>query len=261
MVNEFPESFSQTFHVRYDECGADAAVRAAVHLRWFQEIAFGHSAALGFPLSWYEAHRLFWVVRRVHLIVHAPAGYGETVVCTTRVTGARRIMCRRTSDARRTGGAAVAACVTDWVFTAGGVAAVGIAEELTRAFPSMRRAIAPLPLEEPPAPDRPRAALRPRLGDLDAMGHVNHPAYVDLLDDAVARAGGGETVTAYPRTYDLRYHASAAAHDDLRDLAWSADGAWHYRLERASGQLLFHGRLAAGEFPAGRTARGPDPDG
>ncbi|MDR7456483.1 MAG: acyl-[acyl-carrier-protein] thioesterase [Armatimonadota bacterium] len=254
MTNEFPESFSQTFQVRYDECGADGAVRAAVHLRWFQEIAFGHSAVLGFPLSWYEAHRLFWVVRRVHLVVHAPARYGETLVCTTRVAGARRVMSRRASEARRTGGALVAACVTDWVFTADGAAAVRIADELATAFPAMRRAVAPLPLEEPPAPGGPRASVRPRLSDLDAMGHVNHPAYVDLLDDAVARAGGGQVVAAHPRTYDLLHHAAAAAHDDLRDLAWPADGAWHYRLERADGRLLLHGRLAAGERPAGRAA-------
>jgi acyl-CoA thioesterase FadM len=261
MADEFPESFSQTFQVRYDECGAGAAVRASVHLRWFQEIAFGHSAALGFPLSWYEAHRLFWVVRRVHLIVHAPVRYGETLVCTTRVAGARRILSRRLSDARRRGGAPVATCVTDWVFTADGTAAVRIADELATAFPAMRRAMAPLPLAEPPAPAHPRASVRPRLSDLDAMGHVNHPTYVDLLDDAVVRAGGGEAAAAHPRTYDLLHHAGAAAHDELRDVAWPAADAWHYRLERADGRRLLHGRLAPGERPPGVEASGPHPDG
>jgi acyl-CoA thioesterase FadM len=248
MSNEFPESFSQTFHVRYDECGADGALRAAVHLRLFQEIAFAHSAALGFPLSWYEAHRLFWVVRRVHLVVHAPARHGGALTYTTRVAGARRIMSRRTGDARRhDDGTPVATCVTDWIFTADGAAPARIAAELAEAFPMMRRPIAPLPLEEPPPPGGPRIRLRARTGDLDAMGHVNHPAYLDLLDDAVVRAGGSAAVAAHPRTYDALYHAGATANDDLRHLAWPADGAWHYRLERDDGRLLLHGRLVPAE--------------
>lgn len=243
-----PESFSQTFHVRYDECGAGGTLRASVHLRLFQEIAFGHSAALGFPLAWYEQQRLFWVVRRIHMVVHEPARYGDALVYTTRVVGARRVMARRVNDARRAGGGGlVATAVADWIFTADGITPRRVAEELARAFPAMARPVAPVPLEEPQPPGGTAATpLRMRASDLDAMGHVNNAVYLDLMDDAVLRAGGHDLVGAHPRTYDLLYHAAATSGDALRDLAWWDGDHWQYRLERGDGLLVLHGRLAGG---------------
>jgi acyl-CoA thioesterase FadM len=242
------ESFSQTFHVRYDECGDGGTLRASVHLRLFQEIAFGHSAALGFPLSWYEQQRLFWIVRRIHLEVHESARYGDALVYTTRVVGARRVMARRHNEARRAeDGGLVASAVTDWIFTADGVTPTRVAEELATAFPAMARSVAPAPLEEPQPPDGIASApIRMRASDLDAMGHVNNPVYLDLMDDAVLRAGGHEPVGAHPRTYELLYHAAATSGDALRDLAWRDGDRWQYRLERSDGLLVLHGRLSGG---------------
>ncbi|MDR7419786.1 MAG: thioesterase [Armatimonadota bacterium] len=252
--DDFPNVYAQTFHVRYDECGPDRAVRAAVHLRLFQEIAFAHSGAVGFPLAWYEEHRLFWVVRRLRLIVHARAQYGDALTYTTRIVGARRILARRVSTARRVRDeTAVATGVTDWVFTHDGAAPARINQSLATAFPAMARPVAPRPLDEPEVPaDVVSRALRVRAGDLDGMGHVNNPVYLDLLDDAVVRAGGHHVVAAHPRTYNLQFAAGARADDALRDRAWREGDRWHYRLEHADGRLVAHGRLVAGEMP-------PDP--
>ncbi|MDR7523457.1 MAG: thioesterase [Armatimonadota bacterium] len=251
MHDEFPEAFSQTFRVRYDECGADGTLRASVHMRLVQEIAFGHSAALGFPLAWYEQHRTFWLVRRVHLVVHAPARYGDALDYTTRVLGARKVLARRLNTARRVGdGTPVATAVVDWILTQQGVRPVRIPEELARAFPTMQQSITPIPLDEAPPP--PRAEARPlwiRAGDVDAMGHANNAVHVDLLDDAVVRAGGQRVIEAHPRTYDLLYHAAAESGAALRDRAWSEHGLWHYRLERPDGILLLHGRLVGADLP------------
>jgi len=251
MDHHFPESFSQTFQIRYDECGADRAVRAAAHLQLFQEIAFGHSAACGFPLTWYEARRLFWVTRRVHLVIHARAQYGDVLTYTTRLAGARRVMARRINTATRTSDRAlVAACTTDWVFTRDGAVAARIDAGLVAAFPAMRRPVAPIALDDPaPPPAAVPASVRIRAGDLDGVGHVNHPVYVDLLDDAVIRAGGRESVAAHPRTYEVQYHAAIQPGDALRDVAWEDRGRWRYRLERADGSLLLHGRLSPEEIP------------
>jgi acyl-CoA thioesterase FadM len=249
MHDEFPKSFSQTFHVRYDECSAGRALRAAVHLRLFQEVAFGHSAALGFPLSWYEAQRLFWVVRRIHLVVHARAKYGDALTYTTQVQGARRVMARRVNTARQASdGALVASCVTDWIFTQDGVTPTRIVDALAAAFPGMLHPVAPSPLDEPRTPAG--ASLTPlhiRAADLDGVGHVNNPVYLDLFDDAVIRAGGLSSVAAVPRTYDLQYQAAATAGAAIQDVAWRDGAAWSYRLERAHGGLVLHGRLAEGE--------------
>lgn len=252
MSSDTQNSFSQTFNVRYDECGTGGTLRASVHMRLMQELAFAHSAALGFPLAWYEQHRLFWLVRRVNLVVQAPAGYGDALVYTTRVVGARRILARRLNTVRRSDdGAWVATALVDWIFTENGTTPVRVPETLTSAFPAMTQSVAPIPLEEQRPPSgATRSSLWIRASDVDAMEHANNAVYLDLLDDAVVRAGGAASVGAHPRTYDLQYNAAAPVSVDLRDLAWHEDGLWHYRLEAAGGDLLLHGRLAGAALAA-----------
>jgi hypothetical protein len=88
--------------------------------------------------------------------------------------------------------------------------------------------------------------LRVRTSDTDAMAHANNAVYMDLLDDAVGRAGGSGAARKYPRTYDLQYHTAASAGAVLRDVAWPDGDVWHYRLEAVTGVLHLHGRLLAG---------------
>jgi acyl-CoA thioester hydrolase len=242
------DTFSQAFRVRYEECGPGGAAHAAVYMRYLQDLAFAHSAALGYPLGWYETNRLFWLVRRVQLTVHAPARYGDDLRATTRVEGMRRVMARRRNDVVRIADAVlVASAVVDWIFTADGTAPVRVPEDVARAFPGFARSIAPMPLPEAPVPPGSVwSPLRIRTSDTDAMAHANNAVYVDLLDDAVGRAGGVAATGGYPRTYDLQYHAAASGGTVLRDVAWREGGVWHYRLEALVGLLHLHGRLFAG---------------
>ena len=248
-MRDDPNQYSLPFRVRYEECGPGGVLRAAVCLRYVQELAFAHSTALGFPLAWYEAHRRFWLVRRVRLVVEAPARYGEDLMATTQVLGMRRVLARRRNTIRRAGdGAPVATAVVDWIFTADGSTPVPVPEPLVAAFPALGRTISAAPLPEPPVPaDAQWTARRIRLGDLDAMGHANNAVYVDLLDDALWRAGAGAALHRYPRTYDLQYHAAARADEALREVLWQDADGWHYRLEGVAGRLRAHGRLRAGE--------------
>lgn len=249
MPDGLPNSFSQTFTVRYDECGPGGTLRASVHMRLLQELAFAHSAALGFPLAWYERHRHFWLVRRANLTVQAPARCGDALVYATRVAGARRIMARRFNNVHRSDdGAPVATAMVDWIFTEHGATPVRVPEALINAFPAMATPIAPVSMEErrPPA-GVVQSPLRIRVSDADAMGHANNAVYLDLLDDAIVRAGGAKAIEAHPRTYDLRYSTAATVGAELRDLAWQENGHWHYRLIGPEGNLLLHGRLAGGE--------------
>lgn len=250
---------SVTFSVRYDECGPRGDARASVYMRLFQELAFAHSAALGFPLAWYEHHRFFWLLRRVNLVVLAPARYGDALFCTTRVAGARRVMARRINTAYRADGTLIAAAMADWIFTEGGVTPSRISQELRDAFPTLQRPVAPIPLEEVdpeevrPTAGSPRNSLRIRLSDADALGHANNAVYFDLLDDAVARSGGAATVDAHPRTYDLQYNSAAPAGAAVSERAWSDGRGWHYRLESDAGALHVHGRVIAELAPIGET--------
>ncbi|MDQ7840043.1 MAG: acyl-[acyl-carrier-protein] thioesterase [bacterium] len=241
-----PESFSLTSRIRYDECGAGGVVRASVYVRLLQEMAFEHSAACGYPPEWNIARGLFWLARRVRLVVEAPARHGDALVCTTRLLGARRILARRLGTVRRgDNDTPVATAVVDWILTQNGTTPVRIPEDVAASFPGMERTVAPLPLEEPSPPAGvPEASLWVRTSDADAMAHANHPVYLDLLDDAVFRAGGGQAIAALPRTYDLQYHAAAPVGAPLRDLAWAESSTWHYRLVTPEGRLILHGRLA-----------------
>jgi acyl-CoA thioesterase FadM len=253
MRDDFPRAFSQTFRVRYDECGPGGWMRASAHLRACQEIAFAHSETVGLPLTWYEHNRFFWILRRIRLVLHHPARYGHALTYTTHVQGARRVLARRRTTVRRESDAAtVATCIADWIFTSDGTRAIRIDDALVRAFPAFSEPIAPIPLDDVAAPvGAARRSVAFRTTDLDAMRHANHTVYMDLCDDAITRAGTSATdaVTTHPRTYDLLYHSAATADDALVDVAWTTTDAWHYRLERADGTLVLHGRLAPGEGP------------
>ena len=232
-------TFSQPFRVRYEECGAAGTLCAAVHLRYLQELAFAHSAALGYPLTRYETERLFWLVRRIHLTVHAPARYGQDLLATTQVVGMRRVLARRHNTVRRErDGTLLATADVDWILTADCVAPTRIPDEMAARFPSQGEAIVSSPLQERQPPTSiATISLRIRTSDVDAMGHANHPVYLDFLEDAVTRTGGGAALAAHPRIYELQYHAAARAGAELRDVAWQDQGWWHYRLEDAGGVL------------------------
>ncbi len=248
MLTDPTTAFTQTFRVRYEECGPGGQVRASVYMRYLQDLAFAHSAALGYPLSWYETHRLFWLVRRVQLIVHAPARYGEDLQATTQVAGMRRVLARRWNAIRRAGDDGLVATATvDWILTKDGIVPIRIPDDVIKAFPARATSVAPLPLPEAPAP--PGAVwfpLRIRASDADAMDHANNAVFIDLLDDTVLRASGAADVAAHPRTYDLQYHAAAGTGAVLRDVAWRDARTWHYRLESIGGLLHMHGRLQGG---------------
>ena len=246
-------TFSQTFRVRYEECGPGGSARASTYLRYLQDLAFAHSAALGYPLSWYETHRLFWLMRRIHLVVSSGARYGEDLLCATQVLGMRRVLARRRSTVRRADGTPVAEAVADWIFTYNGAALARVPDDFAATFPVLGEALTPSSLAEPPAPAQAAwASVHIRASDADAMGHANHTVYIDLLDDAVTRAGGAEAVAGHPRTYDLQYHAPAAAGAVLRDVAWHEADLWSYRLETPEGRLIVHGRLLRSRDFSGR---------
>lgn len=246
MSNNAPESFSLTSRIRYDECGAAGTVRASVYVRLLQEMAFEHSAACGYPPEWNLTRGLFWLARRVRLVVEAPARHGDVLVCATHLLGARRILARRLGTVRRgDDDTPVATGIVDWILTQNGATPVRIPEEVATSFPGMERTVAPLPLEDPDPPAGvPETSLWVRASDADAMAHANHAVYLDLLDDAVFRAGGEPAISAHPRTYDLQYHTAARAGAALRDLAWADGSTWRYRLATPEGQLILHGRLA-----------------
>jgi acyl-CoA thioesterase FadM len=160
-------------------------------------------------------------------------------------------MARRLNTVRRASDSTtVAVALVDWIFTENGTTPVRIPDELKNAFPALGRPVAPVALEEGrPPQDAARIPVHIRASDVDAMGHANNAVYVDLLDDAVARAEDAKIVETHPRTYDLQYSGAATAGATLRGVAWRDGDRRHYQLERPDGTLLLHGTLAAAQAP------------
>jgi acyl-CoA thioester hydrolase len=107
------------------------------YLRWMQDIATAHSAAVGWPLERYQAQRRGWVVRSHAIEYLRPAFTGERIAALTWVramgeqSSPRRYLFLRTRDR-----AVIAKAETLWVFVS---AASGrpsrVPPDLREAFP------------------------------------------------------------------------------------------------------------------------------
>ncbi|MGH2454324.1 MAG: acyl-ACP thioesterase domain-containing protein [bacterium] len=239
------ESHTQDFRVRFDECGPDAATRASSVLRYVIETAFGHSAREGYPLSWYEDHGLFWLVRRARLELTLPLLYGTTVAVTTRVVGFQRIWARRENEIRHAGGIRSGEVTMDWIFTDREGHPARILREIEERFPGLLRSpdVVHLDLPDPPLEAR-TDEYRVPAHQVDPRGHVNSAAYLDLFDDALADAG--VDLAERPAVYELEYLRAAAPGDALRRTVWRDDGRWAMTVTSAAG-LVARARREAGE--------------
>jgi acyl-CoA thioesterase FadM len=238
-------SLTVPYRIRFDESGPDGLARGSSLLGIVGDAAWMHSEVLGFTRAWYAERGLVWLVRSIEAHLLAAIPYGATVSVRTAVIGKRRVMARRESVVSAADGGHVADVWTDWVLTDARGAPTRIPNDFATWSPETQTAFEPLRVDrgEPPgSASELRMSVRGR--DVDPMGHVNNSVYLDYLDEAVAAAGGGDTVAALPRRYALEYVGSAAAGDELRALAWPTPDGWTHRLERASdGAVLLRGTL------------------
>ncbi|HTC86060.1 MAG TPA: acyl-ACP thioesterase domain-containing protein [Candidatus Acidoferrum sp.] len=227
------------YRARFDECGPDAALRAAALLRWAQDIAWIHSERLGYGREWYAERDLAWVVRGLHLVVRQPIPMGMNAEVTTRVTGFRKVMARRRTDVVLPDGTLAAWGYTDWVMTDTRRAMpTRVPADFPGRFAVPPGAFDPVRVDPPPAPpDATRSSLTVRPQELDPMAHANNAVYVDWLEEAIAEAGGSGALATRPRTYRLEYLVSAAPGQDLVAEVWPAGDAqtWHHVLRSATG--------------------------
>ncbi|HYM70340.1 MAG TPA: acyl-ACP thioesterase domain-containing protein [bacterium] len=231
---------AQRFQVRFDECGPDGSARSSTILRYVVETAFGHSAAAGYPLSWYFSHGLFWLVRQVHLSLALPVGYADALEITTQVLGARRVWARRGNTVRNGAGVAVGAATMDWILTDRDGRPARIPCEMATAFSvvpgtTLERYAA----EAAPAGAR-TGAYRVPAHQTDPRGHMNNAAYLDLLDDALAALGLDPQ--ARPAEYDLAYLQAAVSGDALQYAAWATPAAASVAMHRPDGTPVWWGR-------------------
>jgi acyl-ACP thioesterase len=241
------KGFSAPYRVRFDEAGPDGLLRTSAVLRYAQDLAWVHSADLGFDRAWYAEQRLTWLVRAAELAVTAPIAVGATLTATTRVVGFRRVWSRRRTEFVDADGRPLAWIHIDWVLLDARGAPTRIPpvfQEISRA-PAATFGLARVSLGDSPADAyRHRFSVRPQ--ELDPLDHANNAVYADWLEEAVIAAGDVDATRAIPRVARLEYALPAEAGASVESVAWASDGGWSYRLLGSDGGDRLRARLERG---------------
>jgi acyl-CoA thioesterase FadM len=230
--------------VRFEEAIPGETMRTAVFLAWAADVAWQHSALVGFDREWYSSRGLFWLVRAVRLDVVAPARANETVLVSTQVMGYRRIAARRHTEVRDPSGELLASIDIDWVMTNSRGVPTRVPQEML-GFVAEDATFELLRLELPDASGgASRSGICVRRRDLDPLDHVNNSVYLDYLEETLEDAGQRELLAAIPRRYEVEFLAAAGRADNLEGTAWPLETGWAFRLSRDDGTELFRARVS-----------------
>ena len=175
--------------VRFDECGRDGRMRAAALLRHAQDVAWLHSERLEYGRAWYEARGVGWVVRGIDLLIDQPPHSNEVITATTSLAGFRHVMARRHTRLFTASGRVTADAAIDWVMTD----AEGRPSRFPAEFETFVKRVGAtfLPIKIPAAPPEGTSTrtveIPLRTSDIDPLGHVNHAAWLEVIEEAIAQ--------------------------------------------------------------------------
>ena len=93
-----PPRFSISIAPTADDIDELGHVSNLVYLRWVQDVATAHSAALGWDMARYRAHGAVFVVRRHELDYLVPVTLGQTLRADTWVESWRAASCVRRTE-------------------------------------------------------------------------------------------------------------------------------------------------------------------
>lgn len=234
-VSRVPVAHIEPFRVRFDECGADGALRTSAYLRYMQDAASVHSSNAGYTRAWYRQHGIFWLVRFLDLHVLAPSAPGDVLAVSTEVTGFRRIWARRHSEFR-VDGMLTAEADADWVLTTAAGRPTRVPAEIVERFPASITDYAPGRLQLPEMrADALERSRRAEPQELDPMAHVNNAAYIDQFEAALEEIGTAALSTALPRRYRIEYLTPAPSGAILVWRVWPTEGGAAGRVRDEAG--------------------------
>jgi acyl-CoA thioesterase FadM len=219
-----------SLHVPRHAFSVRERARAGDLWRAFQEAAVLGSSAVGWPPHRYRAEGCAFIVRRMVAVHDSELRYGEGLRATTWVrTFARGLVTHREIRLSTPDGRPVARASQEWVHVAFSAADGAVTLRPARAPEHLRAAFDledyDMPPELPPVSDRfdpapdHAAALSLRLIEMDPLGHLNHPAYVDLADEATSRVllrAGLDPVALAPLAEAVTFRAGLCAPGDVR---------------------------------------------
>ena len=198
--------------------------RAGDIWRAFQEAAVLGSSEVGWPPMRYRREACAFVVRQMTVVHHSECTYGEPVIGETWVGDFRRgLLTRREIRLRGEGGRAISDATQEWVHVHFGRTAAGevklrpsrASTELLDAFEQESRGEPPrLPTWEALLHQSHITSVPLRLTEMDPLGHLNHPAYVDLADEHTSELmaqAGLDPVQLQPVAEQVTYRAGASA--------------------------------------------------
>lgn len=225
--------FTAQYRVHVYEIDAYGELTTAGTIRFLQQTASDATAAIGFPLEWYEQAGTVWLIRRTTFERLAPAVYDDRLRVRTWVTDMRRVRSERAYEVTRVrDDALLARASTDWVYVD---IARGLPARVPRALQEAlmpegismaTRRPEPWPLPPPHAHHSPR---RVELAHLDSVAHVNNAKYADYLEqdvhDALAEHGWLPALTDRGsrlrlRCLDLEYLSPALYDNRVDGAVW-----------------------------------------
>jgi acyl-CoA thioesterase FadM len=229
------------------------AVRAGDVWRLFQDVAVSASIAAGWTPERYVAAQTGFVVRKMSVVHERELIPSDRVSAVTWIAQTRRAIVSRREIRLSSGDTRVAAASQEWVHVDRAYRLTPMSRELIDAFPTVEKeAPVPFPAFEPIASAKKhRFELEVWHTWMDALGHVNHPAYIDWCEEAVARTLpmlALSPIDVVPHADPLPYRAGARAGDRVIvhvELSGVAAGrlAWRVRVEQADGRAVAEGLL------------------
>ena len=252
LLDDGRSAWQTTYRVRFDEAGPDGRLRTSGFMRYAQDLAWQHSADLGFGRAWYAERGLTWLVRAAELVIAAAPEMGTVITARTAIVGIRRVFARRRGEFLLADGTPAGWVHTDWVL----IDARGALTRIPSIFPEtfggteLMGSVGRIPL--PPTPSgsiHRRFAVRPH--ELDPMDHANNAVYLDWLEESIDEAADPAEapglMSDVPRRYRMEYALAVEAGAELDGAAWRDDTGWSYRLTGANeGEDRFRARIATG---------------
>jgi acyl-CoA thioesterase FadM len=172
--------------VRFDECDSRGQMRSAALLRHAQDLAWRHSEVLEYGRAWYEARGVGWVVRSVDMLIDQPPHSNEDLVGTTALVGFRHVMARRHTRLFNAAGRVIADAAIDWVMTDQVGRPARFPQEFESFVQRVNATFAPIKIPAG-APSGVAVDVSIRRADIDPLGHVNHAAWLEIIEEAVAQ--------------------------------------------------------------------------
>lgn len=200
------------------------------------------STAGGWPPSRYRDEGNGFVVRSMTVVHHRETFYGDALVGRSWVSRFRREMLStrqvRIDDAA---GGPVVTATQEWAHVTASLEPVRAPKSLAEAFPAEAgpeesRTSAVPAVHTAAASSSVRTTLEVWDVWMDPLGHVNHPVYVDMCDEALARslrARGIEPARVVPVAEEVTFRGGVGPGDvvtiESEALGWEARGAALHR--------------------------------